>query len=90
MVRDHPAAVGLVNIGGSARIETACWLSVASNGDSSDPFAATANGLYRTELIKRWKCWHSPEELELAKAEWARRVEQAPASTAQGDYTITP
>src|SRR3981189_180141 len=45
--------------------------SVGAVGSSYDnALAETINGLYKTELIKPRKPWHTIEEVELATAEW--------------------
>ena len=60
--------------------------SVGSKGDSYDnALAETVNGLYKTELIRRRKRWHSLEELELATAEWVHWWNESRLHSACGD-----
>ena len=60
--------------------------SVGSKGDSYDnALAETVNGLYKTELIRRRKRWHSLEELELATAEWVHWWNETRLHSACGD-----
>jgi putative transposase len=60
--------------------------SVGSKGDSYDnALAETVNGLYKTELIRRRKRWHSLEELELATAEWVSWWNERRLHSACGD-----
>ena len=60
--------------------------SVGSKGDSYDnALAETVNGLYKTELIRRRKRWHSLEELELATAEWVHWWNDSRLHSACGD-----
>jgi len=60
--------------------------SVGSKGDSYDnALAETVNGLYKTELVRRRKRWHSLEELELATAEWVHWWNESRLHSACGD-----
>jgi len=60
--------------------------SVGSKGDSYDnALAETVNGLYKAELIRRRKRWHSLEELELATAEWVHWWNESRLHSACGD-----
>jgi putative transposase len=59
---------------------------VGSNGDSFDnALAETANGLYKTELIKRRGPWRTMEQVELATLEWVDWWNQHRLHTALGD-----
>ena len=45
--------------------------SVGSVGDSCDnALTETINGLYKTEVIRRWGPWKNIEEVEYATLEW--------------------
>jgi putative transposase len=60
--------------------------SVGSKGDSYDnALAETVNGLYKAELIRRRKRWHSLEEFELATAEWVHWWNESRLHSACGD-----
>jgi putative transposase len=60
--------------------------SVGSKGDSYDnALAETVNGLYKTELIRRRRSWHTTEEVELATATWVHWWNESRLHSACGD-----
>jgi putative transposase len=56
---------------GERLAETGIAGSVGAVGNSFDnALAETINGLYKTELIKRFGPWRNLDQVELATAEW--------------------